>query len=315
MADSRLALEEYSKNVPPGWEPHIPNYPLRLYEEKFNLWRNLVKDDFQAHQMGSLMVGRLKGAANRLALKITLVLANGETLTGPPAVASPAQDPLTQQEIFQLYGQAAANLFPDGYPGSKSGCDLILDKLRGPYGPEDTNIIAQALDRFFGLARHSRPLIDFCIAYKIRSETAESKAGLAINSIGKTHLFLTKAGLSGRFIDDIMLKVDNDRTKFEDIYNIVARTAKNHQNLPDEELRHLLYMEDENEVSNIEYFTDNTGAWYIWDHDLRCAWYLEVDEEENYYTQEDITVFWAGVCDNEEYEDPSFCPGFEEDEN
>ena len=77
MADSRLALEEYSKNVPPGWEPHLPHYPLRLYVERFNLWRNLVKDDLQAHQMGSLMVGRLKNAANRLAMKIQIVLPTG----------------------------------------------------------------------------------------------------------------------------------------------------------------------------------------------------------------------------------------------
>ena len=127
MADSRLALEEYSKNVPPGWEPHLPNYPLRLYVEKFNLWRNLVKDDFQSHQMGSLMVGRLKNAANRIAMKIQIVLPDGTTVTGAVAVGTAEQPAATQQEILNAYGPDVAALFPRGYPGSKSGCDMILD--------------------------------------------------------------------------------------------------------------------------------------------------------------------------------------------
>ena len=112
MADSRLALEEYSKNVPPGWEPHLPNYPLRLYVEKFNLWRNLVKDDFQAHQMGSLMVGRLKNAANRIAMKIQIVLPDGTTVTGAVAVGTAEQPAATQQEILNAYGPDVAALFP-----------------------------------------------------------------------------------------------------------------------------------------------------------------------------------------------------------
>ena len=33
-----MALEEYTKVIPPGWEPHNPNYTLRQYKERLELW-------------------------------------------------------------------------------------------------------------------------------------------------------------------------------------------------------------------------------------------------------------------------------------
>ena len=38
-ADVRgIALDEYTKTVPPGWYPYMHNYPLKLFLEKFDAW-------------------------------------------------------------------------------------------------------------------------------------------------------------------------------------------------------------------------------------------------------------------------------------
>ena len=62
----------------------------------------------------------------------------------------------------------------------------------------------------------------------VRLETVQEKAGLDINPVAKTHLFLKHAGLANKFIDDIYLKVDGKREQFEEIFHIVVRTAKQH---------------------------------------------------------------------------------------
>ena len=240
MADSRLSLEEYNKNTPPGWEPHLSHYTLRHYEEKLMLWRIMVQNTLQPNEIGPLVVGRLRNAAYRLAMKTKIVLADGTVREGAEAIALEAQPALAAGVLTG----AGADMFPLGYPGSKSGLQLVLEALQHLYGAEADQLVSLALDRFFTLHRYNRPLVDFCTAFRIRYETAQDKGGLEINPVGKTHLFLTKAGLSGKFIDDIMLKVDGDRTQFQKIYEIILRTAKQHTNVPDEDLRHLLFTYD-----------------------------------------------------------------------
>ena len=72
-----MALEEYNKQVPPGWEPHNPSYNLRQYKERLELWghyNNTPGAELSGNQMGPAIVGRLKGAAYRLANKIQITI-------------------------------------------------------------------------------------------------------------------------------------------------------------------------------------------------------------------------------------------------
>ena len=102
-----LALTEYSKSVPPGWEPHNPSYTLRQYNERWELWgyyNNTPGSELTSNQIGPAIVGRLKGSAYRLANKIQIEIPNdprsgpaysGRTLTGAEAICFPglpAQD-------------------------------------------------------------------------------------------------------------------------------------------------------------------------------------------------------------------------------
>ena len=102
------------------------------------------------------------------------------------------------------------------------------------------------MDRFYNLWRGNGSLADYCTAFRMRYETAEEKAGLNMNPVGLSHLFLTHANLHPKFIDDIYLKVDGDRTSFGRIYNIVMRTAKQHMQHPDESEGNLLMVDAEN---------------------------------------------------------------------
>ena len=59
-------MEDYSKSTPPGWQPYMNNYPLKLYKEKLELWKTIT--DVDEAKQGPALVGRLKGAAYGLAM-------------------------------------------------------------------------------------------------------------------------------------------------------------------------------------------------------------------------------------------------------
>ena len=200
----RIALEEYNKNTPPGWEPHNLSYSLKQYKERLELWgqyNNTPGQEMPSNRIGPAVVGRLRGAAYRLANKITIKIPDDErvepsirarTLVGAEAICFPGIDER-----------------PDAVPPFrkvKSGIQTILDVLEGRYGPEASDQLAAALDKFFSLKRNNGQLLDYCIAFEQRYQEAHDKAGLEIGAVGLTHLFLTGAGLARRFVDDVMLK-------------------------------------------------------------------------------------------------------------
>ena len=213
-----LPLDEYSKSVPPGWKPHQHSYPLRLYLEKLRLWLRIA--DMDQGAIGPTVVGRLKGAAYRVAMKVRSQRQDGTTLTGDAAVAAPAEPEITDPVSGVVTHEA-----------SFSGLQLVLNALQAAYGEEEQDVQGLALDRFYNLWRGNGSLADYCTAFKLRYETAEEKAGLSINAVGLTHVLLSHVGLHPKSIDDIYLKVDGDRSLFGRIFNLLMRTAKQHMAL------------------------------------------------------------------------------------
>ena len=59
-----LPLQEYRRDVPPGWNPGDPAYPLNTYFEKLRLWYRVcsVEDEL----VGPLIAGRLMAEQRRL---------------------------------------------------------------------------------------------------------------------------------------------------------------------------------------------------------------------------------------------------------
>ena len=107
--------------------------------------------------------------------------------------------------------------------------------------------------------RGSSSLADYCTTFQVRFETAAEKAGLQLNNVGKAHLFLKHAGLTQKFIDDIYFKINGDRTQFQEVFNIVQKTAKQHQNHPDDTFGHILLTEAQQ--SDTYYGTDDTSSY------------------------------------------------------
>ena len=91
------ALDEYTKSVPPGWMPGIYGYPLKLYLEKFDLWKrqtNVTEDE-----IGVTMVGRLKGKAYRVAMKIRIKPYITNPDTGEVVIDQVTNEPIPGPEI------------------------------------------------------------------------------------------------------------------------------------------------------------------------------------------------------------------------
>ena len=287
-----IPLDEFTKGCPPGWSPHLVQYPLKLYREKLRLW--LRTTDVAEEAVGPTIVGRLKGAAYRLALKVRVPRQDGRTLVGDEALCAlrePAQyDPTTGAELL---------------PGTQSGLQKFLELLEESFGEEEQDVQAASLDRFFNLWRGNSSLLEYCTAFKMRCETAEEKAGLHINPTGLTHLLLTHAGLSPKYLDDIYLKVDGDRSQFARIFSIFQRTARQHVGVADETMGHILLAEPDEEESPspaIDYFTDANGAWYIWDYDLGAGYYIDVAQEEQQLWANEAYLFWDGAETDQDYD-------------
>ena len=79
-----LPLQEYRRDVPPGWNPGDPAYPLRTYFEKLRLWYRVcsVEDEL----VGPLIAGRLYGRAAKIAMSLRVPRPDGTYDIGDSAL-------------------------------------------------------------------------------------------------------------------------------------------------------------------------------------------------------------------------------------
>ena len=96
-------LSEYRKDVPPGWAPGSPDYPLRLYLDRVRVWYR--KYDGPDETVGPLLAGRLVGGAQRIALSLRLPDPTGNRDVGDAALVrlsvEEVRDPLNPNIILQ----------------------------------------------------------------------------------------------------------------------------------------------------------------------------------------------------------------------
>ena len=102
-APTGIPLQEYRKDVPPGWMPGIPDYPLRLYLERVKMWYRLY--DGMDETVGPLLAGRLGGRAQKIALSLRLRDPLGNIDVGDAALVRLAvdevRDPMNPAVIIQ----------------------------------------------------------------------------------------------------------------------------------------------------------------------------------------------------------------------
>ena len=137
-----LPLEEYRKDVPPGWHPDKKDYPLRRYFELLRLWIRLT--NLEDTQVGPAIAGRLKGRAQTIALSLRFdvldangnqIILHGDDALAHPGGAGPGVD-------------RAVDL---------SGPKRLLEKLEIAFGPQDTTYRLRSRHQTFrGLSKEPK---------------------------------------------------------------------------------------------------------------------------------------------------------------
>ena len=275
-----VPLQEYRRDIPPGWMPGNPQYPLREYLEKLRLWYRIagVEDEM----IGPLIAGRLYGRASKLAMALRVPRPDGAMDVGDAALVRLAVDEVHDPAT----GQVLQHYIP-------SGVQFLINALRQAFGQQDQDLATQALDKFFGLSRGKMSLAEYSVEFEARFDEAHDRAGLVMNDVAKFYLFFKNSGLSNKTVDDIKLQVQGDYARFQDARQLALRLSPNrsehdggdvfygeaHEQDYEEEMQSYWYdgWYDDGEDWDWSYYADdgNEGDWY---HEPEEIYYDEPGE-------------------------------------
>ena len=207
-----MSLEEFTKQIPPGWRPGISRYSFKKYLQKLRLWWRFA--DTTEIQAGPLIAARLGGLAFDRAMSLRINRA-GTIHVGEDAIAQPREAEITDPTTGVVIQEA-----------QESGASILIAALRAEFEIHTQDQQTTALDAFFDLRRDQNSLSFYCTEYRMLLEEATEKAGLDINNVAKTHIFLKHSGLPERKLEDIRLRVGGDLQRFDEIITLVQRFAK-----------------------------------------------------------------------------------------
>ena len=184
--------------------------------------------DVEEGNKGVTIAGCLKGRAYKTAMKLKIQRVREDvnnpgqltlaTLTGDDAIAEPASDAVVRPADGQVL-----------LPAQPSGIRAMLERLRTQYALHDQDLSGVALDDFFDHSRGHASLIEHIEFMEDKYDDAEERAGLNMNNITKTHLMMKTSGLPEKLQDDLLLKVDGDRNRYEELKALILRITKKQQ--------------------------------------------------------------------------------------
>ena len=214
-----LPLNEYRRDVAPGWIPGDPNYSLRSYLEKLRLWYRVYSGEDEV--VGPLIAGRLHGAAHRIACQLKV--------PRPPPPNGPGgydqgDSALARLSVEQVQDPVTGEILMEHIP---SGIQHLMNALKEAFGQQDQDLATRSLDRFFLLVRGRGSLAEYSVEFDTRYEEASDRAGLQLNEVGKFYLFFKNSGLSSKQIDDIKLQVHGDYRRYSDARSLALRLSPN----------------------------------------------------------------------------------------
>ena len=205
------SLTEYTKSVPPGWRPGDHNYPLKKYLENLEMWHHIT--DVEPEKVAVLAAGRLQGRTGTLAKELTITKQDGTVLRGLPALAFTGEAATTGPT-----GQRVA--------ATPNGLQALGRMLKTKYGATDQDQQSVDLDDFLDLRRGRHTLQDYLIEFEHRYDKAGSSSGLVINEVGRSHMLLKHCQIDGRTRGQLMLLVNHDLNRYDDIFSHLQRIAK-----------------------------------------------------------------------------------------
>ena len=132
-----IPLHEFRREVPPGWAPGLPEYPLRTYFERLKLWYRVF--DGQDEMVGPLVAGRLQGKAQRLGMQLRLPRPDGSFDVGSDALVRLSVEEVRDPSDPSIVLQQAI----------PSGVQALCNALRDAFGLSDQELVSKAIEDFF----------------------------------------------------------------------------------------------------------------------------------------------------------------------
>ena len=171
-----IPLQEYRRDFPPGWQPGLPDYPLRPYMDRVKVWYRLY--DGPDETLGPLLAGRLGGRAQKTALTLRLPNPHGHVDIGDAALVRLAvdevRDPMDPNVVIQHH--------------TISGVQALFIELKAAFGEGDQVRATQCLENVFDFRRGRLSLAEYSAEWTMRLEEAMTHAGLNINDVACTFL-------------------------------------------------------------------------------------------------------------------------------
>ena len=283
-----LPLQEYRRDIPPGWSPGDSSYSLRSYMEKLRIWYRIYNGDDES--VGPLVAGRLYGQASRIAMNLRVPRPHGGYDSGDAALVRLAVDEVTDPTTGAVIQQHIP-----------SGVQTLMNQLRATFGQQDQDLATQSLEKAFSLTRGKMSLPEYAAEFDNRMDEAADRAGLQVNDVGRFYLFFKNSGLSNRDIDSIKLQVNGDYTRYQDARALALRLSNNRSS-QDEMFHGWTGYEDEGDWRDS--YDDWTGYgeeglgddWWYYDDYM-------FDEYGNYYGDYDMDDSWQWSEGYEQYVD------------
>ena len=287
-----IPLQEYRREIPPGWQPNDPSYPLRSYFDRLRLWYRIA--NLPDETIGPTIAGRLYGRAHRVAMSLRIPRPDGGHDTGDAA--------LVRLEVDEVRDPNTGMVIQAHVP---SGVQHLTAALRMAFGQQDQDLATQSLEKFFGLARGRLSLQEYSVEFDARFDEASDRAGLQMNEVARFFLFFKHSGLSSKQVDDIKLQVAGDFTRFAEARALALRLSSNKQDndTSDNYYAHDYNQEYDNEHNYGEWMDDESygydGTDYSWwvDYDNygeEGEWILDYDDTADAFYQYWEDEQWHG---------------------
>ena len=284
-----IPLHEFRREVPPGWAPGIPDYPLRLFFERLKLWCRIYEGDDT--MVGPLVAGRLQGKAQRLGMQLRLRRPDGGTDVGSDALVR-----LSVEEVRDPANPAL--ILQHAIP---SGVQALCNSLREAFGMSDQDLVSKSIEDLMEFRRGKLTFPEYAIEWEIRMEEAVTRAGLEINDVGKFYLFFRGAGLPQKFVEDIKLQLQGDLRRFQEAKALALRLVNRSNDsdhfyqddeaweegyLPEAEWDDVYWAEDD--WSWMSDYQETYDDWYgEYEEDFEQGqWYGEDAEDEQWHSPE-----------------------------
>ena len=202
--------------MPPGWRPHLAHYPFRRFLERVRLWYR--QTDLDATQLGPALAARLQGRPFILAMALQLTTQAGVVIRGDEALAHAGEQAVTDPNTGAITSAATEN-----------GLQHLLRLLARWYGSDAQQVVGSAVDEFLDLRRGRASLLEYLVEHEYLLSEAAALGNFDLNPTGKSHFLLKYSGLDQAKQDHIKLLVDQDLSRYDEIYGHLERLAKSQQ--------------------------------------------------------------------------------------